>query len=83
MHTNLGDLKIELFCELIPKNTQVDRKKKIMICRISWLSVQADITITQSSTGSLSESGLSRRNMKGFIIQGGDPTGICFCASCN
>ena len=24
MHTNLGDLKIELYCELIPKNTEVD-----------------------------------------------------------
>ena len=23
MHTNLGDLKIELFCELIPKNAEV------------------------------------------------------------
>ena len=76
MHTNLGDLKIELFCELIPKNAQVCRERKIAICRISWLSVQADITITQSSTGSLSKIGLSRRNMKGFIIQGGDPTGI-------
>lgn len=81
MHTNLGDLKIELFCELIPKNAQVYCEKKITICRISWLSVQADITITQSFTGTLSKIGLSRRNMKGFIIQGGDPTGILIFTS--
>ena len=76
MHTNLGDLKIELFCELIPKNTLVRSVKEIVIARISWLSVLVDIMITQSFTGNSTKIEINRRNMKGFIIQGGDPTGI-------
>ena len=27
MHTNLGDLKMELFCELTPKNAEVTPKR--------------------------------------------------------
>ena len=54
MHTNLGDLKIELFCELIPKNTE----NFLALCASGYY-----------------DNTKFHRNMKGFIIQGGDPTG--------
>src|SRR5262249_30724408 len=51
LHTDLGDIKIELFCEACPKTCEVNRKlfKKfffIGFCfRIFWLSAPAIITI--------------------------------------
>lgn len=51
MHTNLGDLKIELFCELIPKNAEVRSQYPEMKNRTSSRCVPAATTITASSTG--------------------------------
>jgi len=52
--TNLGDIKIELFCDLCPKTC----KNFLALCASGYY----DGTIFH-------------RNIKKFIIQGGDPTG--------
>lgn len=54
LHTTDGDLKIEIFCDLVPKAA----KNFLALCAKGYY----DNTIFH-------------RNIKGFIIQGGDPTG--------
>ncbi|AAW43482.2 hypothetical protein CNBE0620 [Cryptococcus deneoformans B-3501A] len=54
LHTNLGDIKIELFCESVPRTAE----NFLALCA----SGQYDGT-------------LFHRNIRGFMIQGGDPTG--------
>lgn len=54
LHTNLGDIKVELHCELCPS-----------ACR-NFLALCAK--------GYYNET-IFHRNIKSFIIQGGDPTG--------
>ena len=54
LHTTLGDLKVEVFCELVPKTAE----NFLALCA----SGQYDNT-------------KFHRNIKGFMIQGGDPTG--------
>eukprot|EP00828_Plagiopyla_frontata_P019419 TRINITY_DN24810_c0_g1_i1.p1 TRINITY_DN24810_c0_g1~~TRINITY_DN24810_c0_g1_i1.p1 ORF type:complete len:166 (-),score=28.62 TRINITY_DN24810_c0_g1_i1:180-677(-) len=54
LHTSLGDIKIEMYCELVPQTA----KNFLALCA----SGQYDNTIFH-------------RNIKNFIIQGGDPTG--------
>ncbi|KNB43899.1 peptidyl-prolyl cis-trans isomerase-like protein [Blastocystis sp. subtype 4] len=59
LHTNYGDLKIELFCELIPKNTKVYlRQNFLALCASGYY-----------------DNTKFHRNVKGVFIQGGDPTG--------
>ena len=58
LHTSLGDLKIEIHCNLVPKTAE----NFLALCASGYYN------------------GLKfHRNMPGFIIQGGDPTGVC-CA---
>jgi peptidyl-prolyl cis-trans isomerase-like 3 len=54
IHTTHGDLKIEIFCDLVPKTA----KNFLALCAMG----EYDNTIFH-------------RNIKSFIIQGGDPTG--------
>lgn len=54
LHTDVGDIKIELFCEDCPKSCE------------NFLALCA----SQYYNGSL-----FHRNIKGFIVQTGDPTG--------
>jgi peptidyl-prolyl cis-trans isomerase-like 3 len=54
LHTNYGDIKMELFCELVP----IAAKNFLALCAKGYF----DNTIFH-------------RNIKGFILQGGDPTG--------
>jgi peptidyl-prolyl cis-trans isomerase-like 3 len=54
IHTSHGDIKVELFCELVPKTC----KNFLALCAMSYY-----------------DNTLFHRNIKGFIIQGGDPTG--------
>jgi len=54
LHTTHGDLKIEIFCDLIPKTA----KNFLALCAMG----SYDNTIFH-------------RDIKNFIIQGGDPTG--------
>ena len=64
LHTSLGDIKFELFCDGAPKT-----------CK-NFLALAASNYYDNSSF---------HRNMKKFMIQGGDPTGtgkvrrICTC----
>jgi peptidyl-prolyl cis-trans isomerase-like 3 len=54
LHTNLGDIKIELFCQ----NCPLACKNFLALCAKGYY----DKTIFH-------------RNIKNFIVQGGDPTG--------
>ncbi|KAF0695386.1 Aste57867_13820 [Aphanomyces stellatus] len=54
LHTTLGDIKLEVFCDTAPRTAE------------SFLALCA-------SNGY--DNTLFHRNMKGFMIQGGDPTG--------
>jgi peptidyl-prolyl cis-trans isomerase-like 3 len=54
LHTSLGEVKIEIFCEQVPKTAN----NFLALCASNYY----DGTIFH-------------RNIKGFMIQGGDPTG--------
>ncbi|KAG5069469.1 hypothetical protein JHK85_001846 [Glycine max] len=54
LHTNLGDIKCEIFCDEVPKTSE----NFLALCASGYY----DGTIFH-------------RNIKGFMIQGGDPTG--------
>src|SRR5690348_6659987 len=54
IHTTHGDIKIELFCEQVPKTC----KNFLALSAMGYY-----------------DNTLFHRNIKGFIIQGGDPTG--------
>ena len=54
LHTNLGDIKVELFCAEIP--------------------ILAENFISLAACGTY-DGTLFHRNIRGFLVQGGDPTG--------
>jgi peptidyl-prolyl cis-trans isomerase-like 3 len=54
IHTTHGDIKVELFCEQVPKTC----KNFLALAAMGYY-----------------DNTLFHRNIKGFIIQGGDPTG--------
>lgn len=54
IHTNYGDLKLELYCEQVPRTSE----NFLALCASGYY----DGTIFH-------------RNIRGFMIQGGDPTG--------
>ncbi|RSH93655.1 Peptidyl-prolyl cis-trans isomerase cyp10 [Saitozyma podzolica] len=54
LHTTLGDLKIEVFCEAVPRTAE------------NFLALAASGTYDNT---------LFHRNIKGFMVQGGDPSG--------
>ena len=54
MHTSHGDLKVELYCDVVPQAAK------------NFLALSAKGYYDMS---------VFHRNIKGFIIQGGDPTG--------
>lgn len=54
LHTDLGTLKLELFCDTVPRTT------------FNFLALAAS---------GYYDNTLFHRNIKGFMLQGGDPTG--------
>eukprot|EP00850_Spirogloea_muscicola_P025439 SM003100S12260 [mRNA] locus=s3100:5:1336:- [translate_table: standard] len=54
LHTNLGDIKCEIFCDEVPKAAE----NFLALCASGYY-----------------EGTIFHRNIKGFMIQGGDPTG--------
>ncbi|WVQ79527.1 peptidyl-prolyl cis-trans isomerase-like 3 [Cryptococcus sp. DSM 104549] len=54
LHTNLGDIKIEVFCEAVPRTSE------------NFLALCASGAYDNT---------LFHRNIRGFMVQGGDPTG--------
>ncbi|SAM05318.1 hypothetical protein [Absidia glauca] len=54
LHTDLGDLKIEVFCEAVPNTAE----NFLALCASGYYN-----------------NNLLHRNIKGFMLQTGDPTG--------
>ena len=54
LHTNLGDIKVEVFCDQVPRTAE----NFLALCASGYY----DGTVFH-------------RNIKGFMVQGGDPTG--------
>ena len=54
LHTNYGDMKLEVFCDAAP----IASENFIALCASSYY-----------------DDTLFHRNIKGFMLQGGDPTG--------
>ncbi len=54
LHTNLGDLKLEVYCEEVPRAAE----NFLALCASGFYNGT-----------------LFHRNIRGFMIQGGDPTG--------
>ncbi|KAK3837882.1 MAG: peptidyl-prolyl cis-trans isomerase-like 3 [Linnemannia elongata] len=54
LHTDLGDLKLEIFCESVPKTAE----NFLALCASGYY-----------------DNNLFHRNIKGFMVQTGDPTG--------
>ena len=63
LHTSLGDLKAEIFCEEVPRTAE------------NFLALCASGAYDGT---------LFHRNIRGFMIQGGDPTGLLrLCTNCS
>jgi len=54
LHTNLGDIKIEIFCDQVPLASE----NFLALCASGYYN-----------------NTIFHRNIRGFMIQGGDPTG--------
>eukprot|EP00276_Gloeochaete_wittrockiana_P014356 CAMPEP_0184352904 /NCGR_PEP_ID=MMETSP1089-20130417/72294_1 /TAXON_ID=38269 ORGANISM="Gloeochaete wittrockiana, Strain SAG46.84" /NCGR_SAMPLE_ID=MMETSP1089 /ASSEMBLY_ACC=CAM_ASM_000445 /LENGTH=157 /DNA_ID=CAMNT_0026687895 /DNA_START=51 /DNA_END=520 /DNA_ORIENTATION=+ len=54
LHTNLGDIKIEVYCDQVPRASE----NFLALCASGYY-----------------DNTLFHRNIKGFMIQGGDPSG--------
>jgi len=54
LHTNLGDMKLEVFCDVVPRTS----KNFLALCASGYYNGTT-----------------FHRNIKDFIVQGGDPTG--------
>ncbi|CAG08140.1 unnamed protein product, partial [Tetraodon nigroviridis] len=90
LHTDLGEIKIELFCERSPKSCEVRGYRKYIKAFISSLLSTFCVVIATSCNCcsnillqnflALCASGFYNdctfhRNIKGFMVQTGDPTG--------
>ena len=90
LHTSLGDLKLELFCEQAPKTTKVSYSSYTL----NPLSPSSSLPTLPSPTPLMSrcrcgvgqnflalcasgvyDGTVFHRLMRGFMMQGGDPTG--------
>ena len=54
LHTNLGDVKLEVYCEEVPRTAE----NFLALCASGYYNGT-----------------VFHRNIRGFMIQGGDPTG--------
>ncbi|KAG0570873.1 hypothetical protein KC19_6G193800 [Ceratodon purpureus] len=67
LHTNVGEIKCEIFCDEVPKAAEVWAAFHSNLCQsLNFLALCAS---------GYYDSTIFHRNIKGFMIQGGDPTG--------
>lgn len=84
LHTSLGDLKLELACGQVPKACEV-RLGRVLSCRPCHPLTACPCVFVQNflahcAAGSYTDT-VFHRNIKGFIVQGGDPTGAAYFLS--
>ena len=75
LHTTAGDLKVEVYCEEVPRTAE----NFLALCASGYYDGtkfhrQGESVCSVRVPWRLSSLRL-RRNIKGFMIQGGDPTG--------
>lgn len=72
LHTNFGDIKVEVFCDLTPRTAKVFLDFFILFLSLKLFMAQNFLALCASG---YYNNTLFHRNVKGFIVQGGDPTG--------
>lgn len=72
LHTDLGDIKIELFCEQCPKTCEVVLRPDLHDRLISGVIVLQNFLALCAS--GYYDNCIFHRNIKGFMVQTGDPT---------
>jgi peptidyl-prolyl cis-trans isomerase-like 3 len=71
LHTSLGDLKIELFCDEVPRTAE----NFLALCASGYYDGTKFHRCANRQTLAVNTSQAPLRNIKSFMVQGGDPTG--------
>ena len=74
LHTTLGDIKIEVFCDLVPKIAEVSSFLFIFLVTCCFFLKNF---LALCASGYYNRT-IFHRNIPGFLIQGGDPSGTGF-----
>ncbi|KAI1310794.1 Peptidyl-prolyl cis-trans isomerase cyp10 [Mortierella claussenii] len=83
LHTDLGDLKLEVFCESVPKTAEARQqhmnRPEMETCKvyhIDYLTYNNGVlNFLALCASGYYDNNLFHRNIKGFMVQTGDPTG--------
>ncbi|KAJ3328860.1 Exosome component 10 [Blyttiomyces sp. JEL0837] len=76
IHTDLGDLKIEVFCEATPKAAEVNLHSSFDDSPTDLVAIAcAEQNFLALCASGYYNGNLFHRNIKGFMVQTGDPTG--------
>ena len=79
LHTTLGDLKVEVYCEEVPRSAE----NFLALCASGYYDGtkfhrrDGERSVCTCVRGGRNAGCMRRRNIKGFMVQGGDPTGAC------
>lgn len=74
MHTSLGDIKIEVQCAKAPKLCEVSYHHNYRTRRYCHRCLLLQNFLALAASGAY-DGTLFHRNIRGFLVQGGDPTG--------
>ncbi|XP_019228360.1 PREDICTED: peptidyl-prolyl cis-trans isomerase CYP18-1 isoform X1 [Nicotiana attenuata] len=72
LHTNLGDIKCEIFCDEVPRTAELFFGSSSFSRNSQGSAIQNFLALCASG---YYDGTIFHRNIKGFMIQGGDPTG--------
>jgi len=76
LHTDLGDIKLEIFCGLCPKSAEVGHYR-ILVTWVTSFSYAFQNFLALCASGYY-DNNLFHRSIKGFMVQTGDPTSMKF-----
>ena len=72
LHTTLGDLKVEVFCDEVPRTAE----NFLALCASGYYDgTKFHRRARAACPCACSALRCGGRNIKGFMVQGGDPTG--------